>query len=315
VDRVLFEGRRAVGVVADVNGQPETFRADGEVIVCGGALMSPQILQRSGIGAASLLRDLGIEVVADLPAVGEHLLERRPIVGQWNLSGPYSDNPKLRGWRVAANVLRYYLTRGGPMAVAYAGVIAFARVLPESDRPDIQLQLAPMNAIQNAKGEFAIDDKHSILVSAYPLRPRSEGRIRISSADPAQPARIRAAYLDDPYDCAVTVAMDRFTRRWMHQPAIAPLIAEEKSITADSKTDDEVIAAYRRFGQASVHTCGTCRMGNADDAVVDEHLRVHGVENLRVVDASILPSFVSANTNGPVMAVAWRAAELIGGRT
>ncbi|MEA1652895.1 GMC family oxidoreductase N-terminal domain-containing protein [Nitrospirillum sp. BR 11164] len=311
VERVLFDGRRVTGVRVQVAGQVQDFLAAGEVILSAGALMTPQILQRSGVGPGSLLNPLGVPVIVDSPGVGEHMLEHRLYMMQYDLAGPYSHNSQLQGWRLAANVLRYYLTRTGPMAVGYANVGAFARVLRDSATPDVEILLSPALATPDAAGRLIPDQGHSIQLFGYPLRSRSEGFVRIASDDPLQPARIRAGYLTDPYDCAVTVAMHRFIRRWMQQPAIAPLVAGEREPGRSLMSDEQILSAFRAQGQAGYHACGTCRMGDFNDAVLDPRLRVKGVSGLRVMDGSIMPTMVSANTNGPIMAAAWRAAALI----
>jgi len=313
VDRVLFEGIRAVGVATvGTAGQPaQVYPSDGEIILSAGALMSPQILERSGIGAADHLAPLGIPVVADSPGVGEHLLEHRLFPMHYELTGPHSHNPQLRGLRVLANALRWFLTRTGPMAVAYGTVGAFVRVLPDSATPDVEILLSPVVALPDEKGQIVVDKAHSVTVFGYPVRSRSEGSIHITSRDPAAPARVVADYLTDPYDCAVTVTMHRFIREWMQQPAIAPLILEEREPSRSLRSDEEILHGYRSAGLPGFHACGTCRMGDFQDAVLDEKLRVRGVAGLRVVDGSIMPAMVSANTNGPIMASAWRASELI----
>jgi len=311
VDKILFEDRRAVGVATTLNGVPKEYKADGEVIVSAGALMSPQILQRSGVGAAELLKGLGITPLVDSRGVGEHLLEHRLMMMQYDVSAPYSHNLQLQGARLIGNVLRYYLTRTGAMAVAYGTVGAFARALPESETPDTEILFSPVVVNPDEKGNLVPERGHSIQLFGYPLRSRSEGFVRISSADPGEPARIQAGYLTDPYDCAVTVAMHRYIRRWMEQPAIAPMVIGEREPSRSLQTDEEILTAFRQQGQAGYHGCGTCRMGDFDDAVLDEKLRVRGVDGLRVVDGSIMPTMVSANTNGPIMAAAWRASALI----
>jgi choline dehydrogenase-like flavoprotein len=150
-----------------------------------------------------------------------------------------------------------------------------------------------------------------VQIFGYPLRSRSEGSLWIGGADPSAPPRIHPGYLTDPYDCAVTVAMHRYIRRWMQQPAIAPMVEAEQEPGRSLESDEEILDAYRRSGQAGLHACGTCRMGDFPDAVVDSQLRVRGVERLRVVDGSVMPTMVSCNTNGPIMALARRASELI----
>ncbi|MGF7150237.1 choline dehydrogenase-like flavoprotein [Sphingomonas zeicaulis] len=311
VDKVIFDGRRATGVRASVNGSIQTFPSAREVILSAGALMSPQILERSGVGSAALLSALGIAVVADSPGVGEHMLEHRLLQMTYDVIGPYSHNMQLRGLKLVANVLRYYLSGTGPMAAGYGNVGAFATVLPESLTPDIEILLSPAVALLDAKGNLAPDTVHSLTLFGYPLRSRSEGSVHIGGADPMTPARIRAGYLTDPYDCAVTVAMHRYLRTWMGQSALAPFIGGEREPTRSLISDDEILDGFRRIGQAGYHACGTCRMGDFDDAVLDEKLRVKGVDGLRVIDGSIMPTMVSANTNGPIMASAWHAANVI----
>jgi choline dehydrogenase-like flavoprotein len=307
VDRVLFEGRRAVGVRTN-HGD---FRAGGEVIVSSGGLMSPQVLQRSGIGTGALLRELGIDVVADSPGVGAHLLEHRLLWHRYDINVPHSQNLELAGLRLVKNVLRYYLTRTGPLSVAYGNVAAFARVLPESKTPDIEVLLSPATTEPDETGRQVLDTRHSVQIFGYPLRSRSEGALAITAADPTAPPRIRPGFLTDPYDCAVTIAMHRFIRKWMEQPAIAPMVEREKEPGRSLQTDEQILDAYRRTGQAGLHACGTCRMGDFPDAVLDDKLRVRGLERLRVVDGSVMPTMVSCNTNGPIMALAYRASELI----
>lgn len=310
VDRLVIEQGRVTGVAATANGQPEVFRA-GEVILSAGALISPQLLQRSGIGDAALLSALGIPVIADSPGVGAHLLEHRLLMVRYDMKAPFSDNRKLRGLPLIGNVLRYYLTRGGPMAAGYGTVGAFARALPDAATPDIEILMTPAVADPDARGNFIPDSQHSLQIFGYPLRSKSEGHVRITGMDRTAPAAICAGYLSDPYDQAVTVAMHRYIRRWMAQPALAAMIGDEREPTRSLETDDEILAAFRSQGLAGYHACGTCRMGGANDAVLDARLRVRGVAGLRVVDGSIMPTMVSANTNGPIMAAAWRAADLI----
>lgn len=311
VDRVLFENGRAVALLTDVDGRLETVRAAGEIIISAGALMSPQILQRSGIGDASRLQDLGIGVVAHSPGVGAHMLEHRLLMVRYDLSRPFSNNRRLRGVGLVASVLRYQLFGNGPLAAGYGTVAAFARALPDSATPDTEILMTPTVADPDAKGNFVPDPKHSLQLFGYPLRSRSQGSVHITSPDPATPAQICPGYLTDPYDCWVTVAMHRYIRRWMQQPALAGMIAGERDPTRSLHSDDEILAAYRSQGLSGYHACGTCRMGDFNDAVLDSRLRVHGVDRLRVVDGSIMPAMVSANTNGPIMAAAWRAAQLI----
>ncbi len=311
IDRVIFDGIRAAGVVGSRGGVRFEACCAGEVILSAGGLMSPQILQRSGVGPAELLGELGIGVIADSPGVGEHLLEHRLLWHRYDIAVPHSQNHELRGLRLIANVARYYARRDGPLAAAYGNVCGFAKVLEESMTPDIEVVLSPTVADPDARGELVPDRHHSVQIFGYPLRSRSEGSLRITSRDPAVPARIRPGILTDPYDQRVTLAMHRFIRRWMEQPAIAPMVVAEREPGRSLLTDEQILTAYRQKGQAGLHACGTCRMGDFNDAVLDPRLNVRGVSGLRVVDGSIMPTMVSANTNGPIMALAWRAAQLI----
>ncbi len=311
VDRILFEGTVAKGVTTIVDGERRDYRTNGEVIISAGALMTPQILQRSGVGDADHLTSIGVNVVYDSPGVGMHMFEHRLFMMPYEINVPYSHNLELSGPRLIGNVLKYYLTGKGVMAAGYGSVGAFARVLEESETPDIEILLSPAVANPNEKGELVPDTVHSIVLFGYPLRSRSEGTVKIQSADPMQPAKIHAAYLTDPYDQRITIAMHRYIRKWMEQPAIAPMVVEEREPSRSLQTDDEIIEAYKTSGQAGYHACGTCRMGDFNDAALAPDLKVKGVEGLRVVDGSIMPAMVSANTNAPIMACAMRAARLI----
>ena len=310
VDRVLFDGRRAAGVSARKHGQPIEYHTDGEVLLCAGGLVSPLILQRSGIGDPALLGRLGIEVVQPRPAVGNRMLEHRLLMMEFALNRPVSDNPQFRGIRLGLNALRYALTRSGPIARGSYEVAGFVRTRPELDRPDAEILMAPFSWGMY-RGKVAVGRNHAIHMFGYPLRSRSEGSIAIRSTDPAAPPLIRPNYLADPYDRQVTVDMFRLIRRWMTQPAIAPLIAGETKPGLQVESDDDIIAEFKRHGSAGFHACGTARMGSDADAVLDPQLRVNGVANLRVIDGSIMPTMVSANTNGPIMAIGWRASEII----
>lgn len=310
-NKVVFSGSRASGLEVSGPAGTEVIAVKGEIILCAGALVSPQILQRSGVGDAAHLRILGIDVVCDSPGVGQHMLEHRLFMMSYDLNGPYSDNAELRGWRLGLNLARYALFGSGPMTSGYGVVGAFAKVLPESDFADVEILLSPVLASPDKRGNLRVEDGHSVQLFGYPLRSRSEGSVMIASADPSAPPTIHAGYLSDPYDQRVTAAMYRYIRRWMEQPAIAPLVREQREPGRSLDKDDEIIAAFRSSGQAGYHACGTCRMGDFDDAVLDSRCRVKGVEGLRVVDGSIMPTMVSANTNGPIIASAWRAADLI----
>jgi len=311
IDKVIFDGKRAVGLTGTRDGKPVDYRTEGEIIIATGALHSPQILERSGIGQGERLSSLGIPVIHDSPDVGENMLEHRLLMMQYNLLKPWSQNADFRGWRMMLNGLRYYLSRSGPMAAGSYDVGAFVKTDPSLDRPDAELLFAPYSLALTWEEKVTTDSAHSVHMFGYPLRSRSKGSVHIRSADPAQPGVIRPNFLTDPYDQQVTLAMFRMQRRWVRQPALADVIGEETLPGPAVETDQQILDAFRTRGQSGFHACGTTRMGKDERAPLDEKLRVRGVDNLRVVDGGIMPTMVSANTNGPIMAVGFRAAELI----
>ena len=309
-DHVLFDGLRACGVAGALNGASTSFGTNGEVILAAGALNSPSILQRSGIGNPDLLSALGIEVLAANREVGEHLLEHRTLFLNYDLIDRLGENHEYRGTRLLANTLRYAVMRDGPMASPPYPAAGFFHSRPGLDRPDAEIIFAPY-VLQMQKAGVATENQPSCQVFSFPSRSRSRGTVSIISSDPGVAPRIRPNYLSDPYDREVTVAAYRFTVDWMRQPAIARLVARERDPLLQIRNDDEIIDLYKRQGSSTFHSCGTCRMGSSPDAVVDARLHVRGAYGLRVVDASIMPTMPSSNTNGPCLAIGWRGGEII----
>ncbi|MEM5388824.1 GMC family oxidoreductase N-terminal domain-containing protein [Paraburkholderia phymatum] len=312
VETITFVGRRAKRVIGRRNGEALTFEARREIIVSAGALESPLLLQRSGVGCGTELQDLGIRCAVDLPGVGKNLREHRLLLTQYRLNRELSANRQYSGWRLGKNALRYLASRTGLLATGSFDCSGFLRSDPSLDRPDVQIVMAPFS-LDLAAPRLAFEREHGMVCFTYVLRPQSQGSIRLSSPDPAAPPIIRPNYLSATYDCETTVRMFRFQRKLMGQAPIAKYIAEETRPGADVQTDEDIIDQYQRFGTPGYHVVGTCKMGPAGDAaaVVDSRLRVHGDEGLRVMDCSVMPSMPSGNTNGPVMAMAWRAADLI----
>jgi choline dehydrogenase-like flavoprotein len=311
VNRILFEGTRAVGVAGRRGALPVEYRTEGEVIVACGALQSPQILERSGIGSPALLRELGIPIVSDRSQVGENMLEHRLLMMQYDLLRPLSDNAQFRGWRLILNGLRYGLLRSGPMARGSLETGAFAKTRPGIERPDVEILMAPYSLEHTLKDTISTGSNHAMHMFGYPLRSRSRGSIHIRSVDPSVSAVIKPNYLSDPYDREVTVAMFRLLRNWVRQPPLAQIVGKEVQPGLAVEDEASIVRAFRANGAAGFHACGTVRMGGDTAAVLDARLKVRGVTGLRVIDGSIMPSMVSANTNGPIMALAWRAAELV----
>lgn len=309
VDRVLFDGRRATGVLARVGGETQTFHCRGEVVLCAGALVSPKILQLSGIGPSATLQALGIGMVRDAPDVGANMREHWLLALQFGLRHwRDSQNRDYSGLGLAKNAARYLLTGGGPLGWGPYEAAAFIRALPDASRPDAQLMFAPFSL---DRATYGFESEPGMQLFGYQLRPQSRGSLLIQSADPAQPPRIDPNYLSDGIDRAVSVAMIRRIRELMAQPALQPFVSGETAPTAEARTDAEILEAFRRYGQSGYHAAGTCRMGQDANAIVDERLRVRGVDRLRVMDLSILPELISGNTNAPMMAMSWRASDMI----
>jgi choline dehydrogenase-like flavoprotein len=316
VDRVVFEGSRAVGVICSREGARTEYRAAREVILCLGALESPRILQLSGVGPARHLAALGIEVIVDSPGVGANYRDHFAFLSQWRLRHHRdSENRQYQGWRLLCNLLRYVSLGRGPLASAVDQLVIFPEVLPGSTgRADSELGFGPFSLTRRpGTGKLAIEAEPGCFFTGFPLRGTSEGRLLAQSADPAVPPLIEPNYLSTEYDRAVTIGLVRFLRRLMTQPALKPYVSGELGEGARLVSDDEIIDFMLREGLSSYTSSGTCKMGVAGDetAVLDERLRVRSVAGLRVVDCSVMPTQVSANTNAPVMAVAWRAADLI----
>jgi len=310
VDRVLFEGRRAVGVETLHEGQREQVAANREVIVCGGAMASPGILERSGIGDRARLEALGISVVHHCPQVGEGLIEHRGLIMQWKLKKEVSQNREFHGWRLLRSVARYYLTKGGPMSAAAYEIGAWFRTRPGLNRPDAQMLIAPFS-FDFEKQRTDVERYPGMHVVVYSLRPTSRGSIHIETRDPDVAASFQPNYRATEADRVSMVGAVRAVRQWAEQPPLAELVACETMPGDAFQTDDEILRAYDKFGTCAYHAVGSCRMGADGDAVVDPQLRVRGVEGLRVMDTSIMPAIPAGNTNGPTMAMAWRAADLI----
>lgn len=309
VDRVLFDGKRAVGVRAIVNGRPREFACEREVILCGGALASPAILERSGVGDPALLERLGIPLVQASPQVGENLIEHRAILIQSRLKQDISHNKQYRGWRLLKNAMRYFLGFDGLMSAASYEIVGWLKTDPGQNRPNAQILVAPFSF--DMADRTQVEKVPGMHVTAYTLRPTSKGSIHIETRDPAAAASLSANHHATQQDREEMVALVRAVRRYLATEPLASLIAKETSPGPAYQSDEEILAAYDRFGTCGYHAVGSCRMGKDDTSVVDPALRVRGVDGLRVMDTSIMPVIPSGNTNGPTMAMAWRAADLI----
>ena len=307
--RILFEGRRAVGVEYRKDGAMHTARANAEVIVSGGAFNSPQLLQLSGVGPADLLQQHGIEVIADKKGVGADLQDhyQARVNYRCNTRNTMNDMMASLAGRVTAG-LRYALLRKGFLTIGagYAG--AFAKTDPMMATPDVQFHFILFSA--DSVGQ-KLHSWPGFLASVCQLRPESRGFVRIKSADPAQAPAIQPRYLTAQADRDCMVAGMKLLRRVMSQPAIMRYIDEELAFGQKIQNDDDYLAYVRQRGTTVFHPTSTCRMGSDVTAVVDERLRVHGFEGLRVADASIMPTVVSGNTNAACVMIGEKASDMI----
>ena len=311
VDRVVFEGKRAVGVAFRRNGAPQQLRTRGEVILSAGALKSPQLLQLSGIGAAAALQGMGLPVVQDNAAVGANLREHLSMTVIHRLRGARGENHEYRGVGLARNVLRYYLAHSGALTYSTFSIGGFAKTGLEGDRPDIQWFLAPLSwdtsSAKSVVSRVKTAKEPGMTCFAYFMHPESRGSVTIRSSNPDEPPLIRPNWLATENDRKAAVAVAHFMRNLMSRPALRTYVGEELTPGPSVKDDEGLLNSYARFGSTANHAVGTCSMGT----VVDERLRVRGVENLRVCDISVVPLPMSGNTNAPAMAVGWRLSELI----
>lgn len=308
VDKVLFDKKRASSVLCRRKGKAITYSAKREVILCAGALESPQILQRSGVGPAALLNDLAISVVHENNCVGANLREHLLLGLSFEVkSWADTENRQYSGLPLIKNVLRYLITRKGPMAESPCHAAAFIRSNQQLDAPDIQLMLNPYS-----RDGDSFSDSPGVSIVGYPMYPKSTGEVCISSPELGAAPLIKPNYLSEPYDQQASVAATRYIRKLAAQLPLASMLIKEMPATAAAQTDDEIIELYRRNGMPGFHATGSCAMGgNSDSSVVDGDARVHGVDSLRVVDCSIYPEMLSGVTNASIMAVAMRAADLI----
>jgi choline dehydrogenase-like flavoprotein len=311
--KILFEGKTARGVACVSRGAPRTLRAKREVLCCAGALETPKLLMLSGIGPADELRSHGIPVLVDRPTVGANMADHRGIAVQWRLKKGRSNNREFSGPRLWWNAIKYFLSRRGIMSYGSHEIMGFAQTLPQSKTADTQMFISPFSRVPGAtKPQFEAHPGMQCLI--YPSRPTSRGQVRLASADPLDFPRITPNQLTTDYDRAITVAMVRYVRRLFEAEPLKPFIDAETFPGPAVQSDEEILELVRTKGTWGNHTCGTARMGSDSEAVVDTECRVRGVDGLRVVDASIFPSMVSANTTAPVLATAWRAADLMLGK-
>jgi choline dehydrogenase len=315
VTRVLFEGRRAVGVEYVQGGVIKTAKAGREVILSGGAVNSPQLLQLSGIGPAAHLKSLGIDVRLDQKNVGAHLQDHVGINYTFRMKVP-TLNDELRPWWGKLRVgLQYLLMRRGPLSLSINHGGGFFRTSAKHKRPNMQLYMQAFSTLIPRPGERPIlspDPFSGMSLGLSNCRPTSRGEIMIASADPLVHPRITANVFSTAYDVKEMLEAVKFLRVIAAQNPLRDLIVEELRPGPALQSDAELIADFRQRSGTVYHPSCTCRMGpDAKSTVVDAQLRVHGIFGLRVIDASAFPSITSGNINAPTMMLAWKAAEMV----
>ncbi len=311
-NRVLFEGTRAVGVEYIKNGQTRQIRAEREVILCGGVFNSPQILMRSGVGNAEHLRELGIDVVHDLPGVGQNLQDHLDWPIQYECTQPvslYSSTTKLGQLKTG---LQWFLAKSGVAASNLFEAGGYFRSRPGIEYPNIQHHFVAI--AMNYDGSMP-HKGHGFQAHISQMRPTSRGFVRLRSTDPFEPPVIQFNHMQTENDRQEFRDALRLTREIIAQDALKPYRGREWTPGIDVQSDSDVDAFARATGETEHHPSSTCAMGYDEMAVVDGETRVHGCENLRVVDASIMPRVVSANLNGPTIMIAEKASDMIAGKT
>ena len=306
--RLLFEGKRAIGVEYFQNGQHHKVGASAEVILAAGTIGSPQLLQCSGVGPADLLAKVGVPVVHSLPGVGQNLQDHLQVRLVFKTK-ERTLNDEVKSYLGQLRVgMQYALSRTGPLTLAASQVAIFTRSGPNVTRPDIQFHMQPLSADKPGEGAHKFS---AFTSSVCQLRPFSRGYIAIKSPDALVYPSIHPNYLSDERDHPVVIGGIKVARRIVEAPSMAPHILSEYVPGAEFQSDAQLLDAARRYSQSIYHPAGTCKMGNDDMAVVDSRLRVHGLMGLRVVDCSIMPEIVSGNTNAPAIMIAEKAADMI----
>jgi len=308
---VVLDGKRCTGIRYSVGGDVREAAAAREVVLSAGTINSPQLLELSGIGQPDRLRDLGIEARHALPGVGENLRDHYAPRTRWLVGTKgITFNDRARGLGMVYQAFRYALFRKGFLASVGAPMRAFVCSREGLEAPDLMLGWVPMLTEPGPKGP-RISRQSGFTCYAHPMRPESKGHIHITAADPRRPPAINFNFLSAPPDAELTVRAIRIARRVMTAPAMAPFQVTEFAPGAERTTDDEILDWVKSAAETTYHPVGTCKMGADPMAVVDAELRVHGIEGLRVADASIMPTLTSGNTNAPSIMIGEKAADMV----
>ena len=310
-ETLVLAGKRCTGVRYSVGGNMREARATREVVVSAGSINSPQLLELSGIGQPERLGNLGIEVRHALPGVGENLRDHYAPRTRWAVGKKgITFNDRGRGLGLVHQAMRYALLGNGMLAMVAAPMRAFVRSREGLDAPDVLLGWVPMLTEPTPTGP-KLSRQSGMTCYAHPMRPESKGHVHIASADPRRPPAINFNFLSSSVDAELTVRAIRIARSIMTAPALAPLQLTEIAPGTSRSTDDEILDWVRQAAETTYHPVGTCKMGSDLMAVVDPQLRVHGIDGLRVADASIMPTLTSGNTNAPSIMIGEKAADMI----
>jgi choline dehydrogenase len=308
-ERLEFDGKRVTGVRFRLNGRPSIARAEGEVILSAGAIHSPKILELSGIGNPQLLSSLGIDVRHGLPGVGENLQDHLQIRTVFKIEGATTLNQLYHNLISRAGMgLQYALNRSGPLSMAPSQLGIFCRSDPSVATPDLEYHVQPLST--DRLGE-PLHKYPAVTVSVCNLRPESRGSVHVTTRDVSVAPDIKPNYLSTVGDRLVAARSIRHARQLMAKTAVSRFKPQEMLPGVEFRSDEELIQRAGDIATTIFHPVGTCRMGSDDRAVVDAELRVHGLAGLRIVDASVMPTIVSGNTNSPVIMIAEKAADMI----
>ncbi|MCG3267688.1 GMC family oxidoreductase [Yoonia sp. I 8.24] len=312
VDRLILDGRAVTGVSLKRRGVAQIAKARKEVILCAGAINSPKLMQRSGLGPAEVLRTHGIDVVRDLPWVGRGLQDHLAVSYQFQANTPTLNNVLGRRIGRLRAGLQYLLTRKGPLAVPVNQVGGFVRTHPDSAVPDVQLYFNPVSYGLSSSGDVTVDATPGYQISAQPCRPTSSGTVEIASPHAQDAPIIQPNSLETDDDKAAAIAAGKVLQGFARTASLRAVTTQAKAPDLMQLDDAALLQDFQNRASTVYHPTCTCRMGRtAQDSVLDEKLRVHGVSGLRVADASAFPNITSGNTNAPTMMLALRAAALI----
>ena len=307
--RLLFDGKKCVGVAFRQGRQDRELRVTREIILCGGAVNSPHLLQISGVGPAAHLQSIGVEILHDLPGVGANLQDHYVARVSHRVRDEISINQLSRGVRLAGEAMRFLFTGRGALTFGVTSAQVFCRSREGLASPDLQLLFTPASYDPLRFG--ALEREGGMTVAICPVRPDSRGTIMAGSADPFAAPIIRPNYVSAPNDQRVLAAGIRFTRKIFAQPPLARHSVTEIIPGPELVSDDDLADFARRTGTTIFHPIGTCRMGEDPSCVVDSRLRVRGLDGLRVIDASVMPTLTTGNTNAPTIMIGEKGATMI----